>query len=213
MVITVKPWLFDILACPIDKHYPLKLFIFSYETTEDEFNEFLDVFENRNVEMIKKEELIDFSKNENGVFIKDGISIKEIPFSEYLILIKGSLKELDNLIDKTAIVSALKCLKILNTHVMEKLSNLSEKNFDGFDEIEKILPELYLLNKFKLDTEIDSGLLFCEECLRWFPIIESIPQMLPDEYRNKENDLQFLKNHKNLLDPEFFKQNLHPYNL
>jgi len=46
-VIILKIWLSDILACPIDKHFPLKLYIFSYETTENEFNEFLDVYENR----------------------------------------------------------------------------------------------------------------------------------------------------------------------
>ena len=33
----MKPWLFDILACPIDKHYPLKLYIFKFETNRDEF--------------------------------------------------------------------------------------------------------------------------------------------------------------------------------
>ncbi|MHA1749029.1 MAG: Trm112 family protein [Promethearchaeota archaeon] len=208
----MKPWLFDILACPIDKHFPLKLYIFSYETTENEFNEFLDVYENRNLETIKKEELIDFSKHDDNLFIKDGISIKKMPFSEYLNLIKASIKELGNLIDKTEIELVIKCHEILTTQVMEKLSNLSEESL-SLNEIEEVLPELYLLNKFKLDTEIDSGLLFCEECLRWFPIIESIPQMLPDEYRNEENDLQFLKKHKNLFDPEFFKQNLHPYNL
>ncbi|MHA1669668.1 MAG: Trm112 family protein [Promethearchaeota archaeon] len=208
----MKIWLSDILACPIDKHFPLKLYIFSYETPEKEFNEFLGVFESRNLDKIKEEELIDFSKHNDNLFIKDGISIKKIPFFEYLNLIIASIKELDNLIDKTEIEPVKKCYEILTTQVMEKLSNLSEKNL-RLDEIEVILPELYLLNKFKLDTEIDSGLLFCEECLRWFPIIESIPQMLPDEYRDKENDLQFLKNHKNLFDPEFFKQNLHPYNL
>ena len=208
----MKPWLFDILACPIDKHFPLKLYIFSYETTENEFNQFLDVYKNRNLDTIKKEELIDISKHEDTFFIKDGISIKKIPFSEYLNVVKTSLKELNNLIDKTEIKPVIRCLNILTTHVIEKLNNLGEDQF-SLNEIEEVLPELYLLNKFKLDTEIDSGLLFCEECLRWFPISESIPQMLPDEYRNEESDLQFLKNHKNLFDPEFFKQNLYPYNL
>ena len=208
----MKPWLFDILACPIDKHFPLKLYIFSYETTENEFNQLLDVYENRNLDTIKREELIDISKHEDNFFIKDGISIKKIPFSKYLNVVKTSLKELDNLIDKTEIKPVIRCLKILTTQVIEKLSNLGEDKF-SLNEIEEVLPELYLLNKFKLDTEIDSGLLFCEECLRWFPILESIPQMLTDEYRNEEGDLQFLKNHKNLFDPKFFKQNLHPYNL
>jgi len=208
----MKPWLFDILACPIDKHFPLKLYIFSYETTDDEFNEFLDVYENRNLDAINKEELIDLSKHDDTIFIKDGISIKNIPFSEYLTLVKASIKEIINLIDKTEIKSIIKCHELLTTQILDKISNLKEGKL-SLDEIIEVLPELYLLNKFKLDTEIDSGLLFCEQCLRWFPIVESIPQMLPDEYRNKENDLQFLKNHKILFDPDFFKQKLQPYNL
>jgi len=208
----MKPWLFDILACPIDKHFPLKLYIFSYETTEDEFNEFLDVYENRNLDAINKEELIDLSKHDDTIFIKDGISIKNIPFSEYLTLVKASIKEIINLIDKTEIKSIIKCYELLTTQILDKISNLKEGKLN-LDDINEVLPELYLLNKFKLDTEIDSGLLFCEQCLRWFPIVESIPQMLPDEYRNKENDLQFLKNHKILFDPDFFKQKLRPYNL
>ncbi|MHA1336358.1 MAG: Trm112 family protein, partial [Promethearchaeota archaeon] len=73
--------------------------------------------------------------------------------------------------------------------------------------------ELYLLNKYKIETEIESGLLFCEKCKRWYPIIESIPQMLPDDYRDKKKDLEFLKTVKNLLDEGFLNQELKPYNL
>jgi len=79
--------------------------------------------------------------------------------------------------------------------------------------IDSILPELYFLNKFKTEIEIESGLLFCPKCKRWFPIIETIPQMLPDEYRDKEADILFLKTNKDLLDNTFLKQNLKPYNL
>ncbi len=48
------------------------------------------------------------------------------------------------------------------------------------------------------DTTYDSvivkeGVLFCSRCSRFFPIIDEIPVMLPDELREKEKDLQFLK--------------------
>jgi uncharacterized protein YbaR (Trm112 family) len=69
------------------------------------------------------------------------------------------------------------------------------------------------LNKIKTETEIKTGLLFCNECNRWYPIIDTIPQMLPDEYRDKKADIKFLKTNKDLLDYAFFKQNLKPYNL
>ena len=81
------------------------------------------------------------------------------------------------------------------------------------DQIDDILPELYLINKLKIEIEIETGLLFCEKCKRWFPIIETIPQMLPDEYRDKENEINFLQTNKNLLDVEFLNQNLKPFNI
>ncbi len=37
--------------------------------------------------------------------------------------------------------------------------------------------------------------------------------MLPDEYRDKEKETQFLQTNKNLLDDEFLKQDLKPFNL
>ena len=40
---------------------------------------------------------------------------------------------------------------------------------------------------------IKEGILFCCECSRFFPIIDEIPIMLPDELREKEKDLQFLR--------------------
>ena len=50
----MKPWLFDILACPIDKFFPLNLYIFSFETKIEEFAEFLETFEKRDLDLIKK---------------------------------------------------------------------------------------------------------------------------------------------------------------
>jgi hypothetical protein len=64
-----------------------------------------------------------------------------------------------------------------------------------------------------MEIEISSGLLFCNTCTRWYPIIESIPQMLPDEYRDEKNEINFLQTNKNLMDEKFFKQDLKPYNL
>ncbi|GAH22530.1 unnamed protein product [marine sediment metagenome] len=49
--------------------------------------------------------------------------------------------------------------------------------------------------------------------MRWYPIIETIPQMLPDEYRDEKAEIKFLKTNKDLLDNAFFKQNLKPFNV
>ena len=43
----MKPWLFDILACPIDKLFPLKLYIFSFETKPKELSSFIEIYEKR----------------------------------------------------------------------------------------------------------------------------------------------------------------------
>lgn len=40
---------------------------------------------------------------------------------------------------------------------------------------------------------IKEGVLFCSQCSRFYPIIEEIPVMLPDELRDKEKDIQFLQ--------------------
>ena len=72
---------------------------------------------------------------------------------------------------------------------------------------------MYFLNKLKIEIEIETGLLFCPECRRWFPIIETIPQMLPDEFRNADEEIKFLNTNKHLLDDTFLKQDLKPFNI
>ena len=49
------------------------------------------------------------------------------------------------------------------------------------------------------DEIIIDGVLFCTSCSRFYPIIEEIPIMLPDELRNKEQDLEFLSKNKDSL--------------
>lgn len=43
--------------------------------------------------------------------------------------------------------------------------------------------------------EIIEGILICHRCNRWYPIIDEIPHMLPDDLRNKDDDVSFLKSH------------------
>jgi hypothetical protein len=37
--------------------------------------------------------------------------------------------------------------------------------------------------------------------------------MLPDKYRDKNKELTFLENHKNLLDEKFFTKELKPFSI
>ncbi|GAH36103.1 unnamed protein product, partial [marine sediment metagenome] len=58
----MKPWLSDILACPIDKYYPLELLILKWETNISEIEEFLKIYKIRDEKLINNEELIKFSE-------------------------------------------------------------------------------------------------------------------------------------------------------
>ena len=40
--------------------------------------------------------------------------------------------------------------------------------------------------------EIVDGVLLCPGCGRWYPIEEEIPRLLPDELRDRNQDLRFL---------------------
>ncbi len=56
------------------------------------------------------------------------------------------------------------------------------------------------------DEVVIEGALFCQKCSRFYPIIEEIPILLPDELRNKKQDLDFLKNNQEKLPEKIIKQ-------
>jgi len=56
------------------------------------------------------------------------------------------------------------------------------------------------------DEIVVEGVLFCQECSRFYPIIDEIPILLPDELRNKKQDLDFLKNNREKLPEKIIKQ-------
>ena len=50
------------------------------------------------------------------------------------------------------------------------------------------------------------GAIYCSKCSRFYPIIEEIPIMLPDELRNKDQDIEFLKRNQSKLPEKIIKQ-------
>jgi len=143
--------------------------------------------------------------------MNDNVIIEKNTIEVYLDLIISSINELNYIKDKSPYNVSKKCFDIAKKEIKQKIIEFS-KNIK-LEKIEEILPELYFINKLKIETEIDSGILLCEKCHRWFPIIETIPQMLPDEYRDEKKDIEFLQTNKNLLDQEFLTQDLKPFNI
>jgi uncharacterized protein len=77
--------------------------------------------------------------------------------------------------------------------------------------IDKHYP-LQLIELENKDETIVSGVLLCDRCKRYYPIIDEIPVMLPDELRNKREDLEFLTKWKERLPAEVAERGL-PHNL
>lgn len=132
----MKKNMLDILACPLDKNYPLELIELNVKELEKEDKvkeNYHPVNNDENNSIVKK--------NNNG----EGNKINEIKQNEKVIIV------------------------------------------------------------------ID-GILYCKKCSRFYPIIDEIPIMLPDELREKEKDLQFLTKWKHSI-PEEILTNSNPWHL
>lgn len=83
------------------------------------------------------------------------------------------------------------------------------------------IDKYYPLELIEIDTVEDKiinenvireGVLFCSQCSRFYPIIEEIPVMLPDELRDKEKDIQFLQKWQEKIPSKIIK-NGNPWHL
>ncbi|HEU4483386.1 MAG TPA: Trm112 family protein [Nitrososphaeraceae archaeon] len=133
----MKKHMLDILACPIDKNYPLELIELNVKELE-----------------------------------KDKIKENYHPLNS---------EENNNIVKKN-------------------------KNSGGGNKVNEINQ-----NDEKVIVVID-GILYCKKCSRFYPIIDEIPIMLPDELREKEKDLQFLKKWKHTIPEEILTQS-NPWHL
>jgi uncharacterized protein YbaR (Trm112 family) len=55
------------------------------------------------------------------------------------------------------------------------------------------------------DTAIIEGILFCSKCLRFYPIVDEIPVMLPDELRERQSEIDFLEKWRNKIPDKVIK--------
>jgi len=63
-----------------------------------------------------------------------------------------------------------------------------------------------------IKREVDIGILICVKCKRWYPILDEIPRMLPDELRSKNEDIAFLRKYRDYIPIEILV-NGKPFNL
>jgi uncharacterized protein len=72
-------------------------------------------------------------------------------------------------------------------------------------------PSVSEINKESSEI-VEEGLLLCRTCLRFYPITEEIPIILPDELRDKKKDKEFLKTWNESIPNDLLK-NLKPWTL
>jgi len=70
--------------------------------------------------------------------------------------------------------------------------------------------ELFGINQ-KEDVVVE-GAIFCPKCSRFYPIMEEIPIMLPDDLRDKKLEMEFLNKNKDQL-PEKIITKANPWHL
>jgi uncharacterized protein YbaR (Trm112 family) len=168
--ITLKPWLLNVLACPIDKHHPLEAYFYKWETSDEELDKI-------NREAGKPSQFFSKQYNHLAKQISDGTisfsSIKAIKDQT------GAHHTLELQAD------ALKFLDRLEFDAEKTEDNLLGKYPEGIDVLYRYLNLI----------EVEEGLLRCPACGRWYPIgssVETIPELMPDDLRDEEKDIEWL---------------------
>ena len=83
----------------------------------------------------------------------------------------------------------------MNKKMMEMLACPIDKHFP-----------LEIFESNSKEQLVLEGAIYCSKCSRFYPIIEEILIMLPDELRNKEQDIEFLKRNQSKLPEKIIKQ-------
>jgi uncharacterized protein YbaR (Trm112 family) len=186
----LKPWLLNVLACPIDKHHPLEAYFYKWETPDDELDKI-------NREAGKRNK--NFSKQYRHLAkqISDGtISPPSI---------KTIIDQTESKHSLELQVYALKFLDKLEYEEINSMENLLRRYPEGIDTLYRYLNLI----------ELEEGLLRCPICSRWYPIgssVETIPELLPDDLRDEEKDKAWLKKWGEKI-PESIKSKGKPFKL
>jgi uncharacterized protein YbaR (Trm112 family) len=226
----MRIWLLDILACPICKYYPLDLRILNWETDQKAFSRIESAFKNRELSVLEENSILTLPNGKKDKCVKiteDGQIQVEDEFSREKRPLRDYLKNLDEKVKSTQTISdvtessAVAVLEEIKSKVIDKIGKTlkqtqsvrSKADIDGEKKIlGDLLPEIHLLNWYFFLTEVDQAVIVCKKCQRWYPVIETIPHMLPDDLRNSDEDIAFLKKWSHRL-PEKVLNEGKPFNV
>ena len=186
----MKPWLLNILACPIDKHHPLEAHFFSWETPEEENKKNADSAGTPSSEHKKNYKQLAKQLTDGTISLP---AIKNITDSS------------ESQSSKSLLAGALDAIASIGG-----TGEKSEKDILGQHP-----QEVDALNRYLHLLEVDAGLLVCPECGRWYPIgsaVETIPEMLPDDLREKDRDLEWMEKWNHLIPASVLEEGK-PYNI
>ncbi len=159
------------LACPIDKHHPLEAYFYKWETPEEEL-------EKINKDAGKSNQFFSKQYKHLAKQISDGT------------ISPPSIKVI---VDQTGSMHALE-LQSDAWKFLDRLEFEEDKSEDGL--LEKYPEGIDVLYRYLNLIEVEEGLLRCPVCSRWYPIgssVETIPELMPDDLRDMEKDLKWLK--------------------
>jgi uncharacterized protein YbaR (Trm112 family) len=163
----LKPWLLNILACPIDKHHPLEAIFFRWETPDAELAKTAAEAGKPANDLQEKYRVLQKQLGDGTISPPSLLAITDLSGNEST----GDLLK--------------KALKILKGKTGEP----------------KDLDSLY---RYLSTLEVAEGLLFCPKCGRWYPVgcsVESTPELMPDELREREKELEWLSKWRSLAPP------------
>ncbi len=198
----MKLWLLELLACPIDHAFPLDLSIFHWENEnsgEDAIEKLLEVYSTGTVISDPADSPLQLQENEDSLLIRDNLILQFQPLGQYLSSLISKIDELSSVHDQSD-WKGQDALNLVQTTIKDQLQEgidmiQSDSDTNSIESVKKVVdqlrPALEFLNCFKYQLEIEDGVMRCSQCQRWFPIFETIPQMLPDDLRNTDQDAEF----------------------
>ncbi len=154
----MKPWLLNILACPIDKHHPLEAYFFTWETPENDMKSIVSNAGKPKKDLEEKYRILRKQLGDGTISLLSIAAIKDLTGSK-----------------ATASIQA-------------KATKLLQGKPESKEDLDTLYSYLNIL-------DVRDGLLVCSECGRWYPIgrsVETIPELMPDELREEEKELEWL---------------------